>query len=176
MYSDNFMVAYKAVGLWEGGLVDDPHDRGGITKWGISLRALLAKALDLNGDGAVNRRDILDMSEGQAEQIYWEDYWLASSCNWLPTGLSLMHYDCAVNQGPGRAARILQASLRVKVDGQIGPITLKAAELAPPAIVSEYAARRAVHYSSLSQVTRYGLGWFRRLFSIHASALKEMEP
>ncbi len=154
---------------------DDPHDPGGVTKWGITIRTLIAKALDLNNDGVIDRRDIRDMTPAQARDIYKRDYWIASACPRLPTPLALLQFDCAVNQGRGRAARILQKSVRATPDGIIGKRTLAAVERAwarnPTRILGEYGARRAVHYSSLALVVCYGLGWFRRLFDAHGAAL-----
>ena len=171
-----FDAALKFVKRWEGDWVDDPHDRGGVTKWGITIRTLIAKALDLNNDGVVDRRDIRDMTVWQARNIYFTDYWIAAVCPSLPTSLALLQFDCAVNQGVGRAARILQKSVGVKVDGIIGKKTLAAVGAAykrdPRKLLGEYSARRVRHYSSLAQVTRYGLGWFRRLFDAHAEALE----
>lgn len=176
--SPEFTRAHAFVAKWEGGFVDNPHDPGGATKWGITIRTLISKGLDLNNDGVINRRDILDMTPEQALDIYWQDYWVASACPRLPAPLALMHYDCAVNQGVGRAARVLQATVGVKVDGIIGPKTLAATgalwKRHPHKLLSEYAARRAVHYSSLALVVRFGLGWFRRLFDAHRTALGEV--
>lgn len=160
---------------WEGGWVDDPHDRGGVTKWGITLRTLIAKGLDLNNDGVVNRRDIRDMTKAQMREIYEREYWIAAACPRLPAPLALLQFECSVNQGVGRAARILQKSVRAKADGIIGPLTLAAVDRTwahnPTRLLGEYGARRAVHYSSLAQLARYGLGWFRRLFDAHGAAL-----
>ncbi len=170
-----FTTAMAFVELWEGGLVDDPHDAGGITKFGITLRTLLSKALDLNNDGVVDRRDILDLTREQAQGIYYRDYWVAAACPRLPDPLALVVFDCAVNQGVGRATRILQRSVQVTADGIIGARTLAAVQVRwssrPRELISEFCARRARHYSSLSQVIRYGLGWFRRLFAAQATAL-----
>ncbi len=171
----SFDTAMAFVARWEGGFVDDPQDRGGVTKWGITIRTLIAKGLDLNNDGVVNRKDIIDMTTGQARNIYKQDYWIAAACPRLPDPLALLQFDCSVNQGVGRASRILQKSARTKVDGIIGPGTLAAVNRAwaknPTRLLGEYCARRAVHYSSLSQIVRYGLGWFRRLFDAHGAAL-----
>ena len=176
-----FERAHEFVELWEGGFVDDPQDPGGVTKWGITIRTIIAKGLDFNGDGVINRQDILDMKPEQARRVYFTDYWLASRCNDLPFPLAALVYDTAVNQGVSRAKRILQAAVRVKVDGQVGPQTMGAVATEwnkrPEILLREFCARRAVHYSSLSIVVRFGLGWFRRLFAAHANALKLMrEP
>jgi lysozyme family protein len=48
--------------------------------------------------------------------------------------------DCAFNRGPTGAARILQTALRVSVDGEVGPQTLKAlrnAEADPGKLLSD---------------------------------------
>ncbi len=137
---------------------------------------LIAKGLDLNNDGVVNRQDIIDMTPEQALDIYKRDYWIAAACPRLPAPLALPHYDCSVNQGRGRSSRILQKSVGVKVDGIIGRKTLAAVDRKwardPTWLLAEYCARRAVHYSSLSQIIRYGLGWFRRLFAAHGAAVR----
>lgn len=172
---DAFETAHKFVARWEGGFVDDPHDPGGATKWGVTIRTLIAKGLDLNNDGVINRKDVIDMTPEQAEAIYRKDYWEAAKCPALPGPLALVHYDTAVNQGVGRAARFLQQAAGATVDGAIGPMTLAAVERKykkdPAGMITEYCARRAVHYSSLSIVVRFGLGWFRRLFDAHREAL-----
>ena len=167
-----FGPALAFVLRWEGGLVDDPRDRGGLTRWGVSLRAVLGKALDFNRDGRVDRRDILEMTEAQMRGFYREHYWQAVRCEELPDGVALAVFDCAVNQGPGRAARLLQRAAGVGVDGAIGPITLGAVRAAAPAeLLRDFMARRALHYSSLSQIAVYGFGWFRRLFDCHGAAV-----
>ncbi|MEM9761795.1 MAG: glycosyl hydrolase 108 family protein [Pseudomonadota bacterium] len=170
---ERFRDAHKIVRKWEGGFVDDPHDRGGVTKWGVSLRALVAYGLDFNGDGAVNRHDIKEMTPEQAEDVYFREYWVAVDCDKLPDGVAHMHHDAAVNQGPARAARFLQRAVGAKPDGKIGPRTLAAVGRRSPAkIVREYAARRMVHYGSLSQFVRYGLGWARRLVDVTIDAAR----
>ncbi len=172
----SFNAALAFVQRWEGGWVDDPHDPGGVTKWGITIRTLLANGLDMNNDGIVNRKDIIDMTPEQAGKIYYRDYWLAAACPRLPSPLALPVYDCAVNQGVKRASRILQKSVGANVDGIIGSQTIAAVNLHwkrdPTRLLGEFCARRAVHYSSLSQILRYGLGWFRRLFDAHGVAMK----
>lgn len=172
----SFEKAHEFVAKWEGGFVDDRHDPGGATKWGITIRTLIAKGLDLNNDGVVNRKDILDMTPDQALEIYRQDYWIKAACPLLPYPLALVVYDCAVNQGVHRSARILQMSVRAKADGIIGRRTLAAVGAAwardSDALLGEFCARRAVHYSSLSLVVRYGLGWFRRLFDVHRASLR----
>lgn len=168
-----FKVAYAAVRKWEGGLSDHPRDPGGLTKWGITLRTLIRKGLDFNNDGVVNRKDLLEMTEEQAEKIYLWEYWYRAKCDHLPDRVAIIHFDAAVNQGVGRAARFLQKAAGARQDGIIGPKTLEAVRKADERkLILEYAVSRALHYSSLAIFATFGRGWLRRLFSIYSTALE----
>ncbi|QFS87582.1 MULTISPECIES: glycoside hydrolase family 108 protein [unclassified Marinobacter] len=156
---DYFEVAMEHVFHWEGGYVNDPRDPGGETKYGISKRAYPTV-------------DIANLTKAQAREIYRRDYWEACRCGELPGPLALMVFDSAVNQGQGRAKRLLQASLGVKQDGIVGPMTLGAAHEAPLNVVMlQYSVRRALHYVNLSTFKHFGKGWLSRLFDTHGTAM-----
>lgn len=145
----------------EGGptITDDPRDPGGLTRWGISKRAYP----DL---------DIRNLTREQAAGIYLRDYWDRAGCGNLPAAVAFFHFDTAVNQGPGAAAKFLQLAAGVEADGKIGPKTLAAVQRARPAdLLVEYAARRADHYGRLPHFPTYGLGWSRRLAACLALSL-----
>lgn len=153
----DFQLALDHILLFEGGLVDHPKDPGGITKYGISLRAYP----DLGADG------IRALTKEDAGVLYKRDYWDAMRCDELPAEIRLMAFDCAVNQGVGYARRMLQASLSVVVDGAIGPLTLAAAH--------ETNTARTLHRMSINRYQRYrhnknwetfGDGWMSRLLSV----------
>lgn len=108
----------------------------------------------------------------QAIAFYRGRYWDWLGCDRFPAPLGLVLFDCAVNQGVGRAVRLLQASLGVTMDGAIGPETLAAAARADiGALVDDFLARRAVTYANLATFSVFGLGWSRRLFACHREAL-----
>lgn len=165
--TDFFYTWHDFVKRWEGGWANDKHDPGGLTKWGVTIRTIIAKGLDFNGDGAVNNAYLRDMTEAQAVDLYRSDYWDVVRCGELPPPLALLVYNASVNQGPGRAAKFLQHAVGAAVDGRIGPNTMAAVAESwaenPRDVLQEFVARQAVHYSSLSIVARFGLGWFRRL-------------
>ena len=81
----------------EGGFVDDPVDRGGKTKFGISQRAY-------------PKLDIANLTEQQAAAIYKRDYWDAINADSLPEGVREMAFDAAVNQGVQWTKEALAAS------------------------------------------------------------------
>lgn len=155
----NFTTCLAFVLAHEGGYVNDPHDPGGETNFGISRRAYP----DL---------DIAGLTRAQAAAIYRRDYWDRVRGDDLPAGLDALVFDDAVNAGRGGAARRLQQAIGVAVDGVIGPRTLAEAALAVEvAALDETAARRMAHYGALSTFDRFGLGWSRRLMACHRLAL-----
>ena len=169
-----FRRAHAFTRRWEGGLSNDKHDPGGLTKWGVTLGLLVALALDFNRDGRVDAKDLEAMTPEEAEALYFREFWQAMRCDDLPEPVALLVYEAAVNQGKTRAGRFLQVAAGVPVDGKVGPVTVAAArrafERAPRALLREIAARRALHYSGLAIFARFGLGWFRRLFDAAMTA------
>ena len=145
----------------EGGakFTDDPDDPGGATKYGISQRAYP----DLH---------IASLTEAQARALYLSDYWMAAGCDSMPWPLSLYVFDCAVNQGVGRAVRWLQIVLALKVDGVVGPQTRNAARQSVKADADEFMALREQHYRGLPTFAKYGRGWLNRLARVEREGAK----
>lgn len=66
-YNYNFTRSIAFVLSVEGGLVNNPADPGGLTKYGISQRSYP----DL---------DIRNLSIEDAKEIYFRDYWTPAGC------------------------------------------------------------------------------------------------
>ena len=164
----NFERALMHVLKHEGGYSDHPSDPGGATKYGIT-HAVLAQ----HRGHSLGKAEIQALTQQEAAEIYRRRYWDTASCAVLPTGLDLAVFDCAVNQGVGRATRLLQEALKVKADGVIGPKTLSAIAAMPvDELLAEFMARRMRAYGLLASLFRtFGLGWSRRLMATHAAAL-----
>ncbi len=119
----------------EGGFVDHPADRGGPTKYGITLATLSHWR-----DQPVGRDDVAALTEAEARAIYRERYWRGPGLDRLPTIIQPAMLDAAVHMGPAAAVRLLQRVLAAggwepgPVDGIIGPRTIAAAEAAVDAI------------------------------------------
>lgn len=167
----NFESALDHVLAFEGGYVDHPDDPGGATNLGIT-RATLAR---YHGR-PVSKAEVRALDPATAKNIYRRFYWQALRCDEMPAGVDLALFDGGVNQGTGRAARLLQAALKVSVDGIIGPVTLGAARSAdPPKLLNEFMAQRMRAYGRLSRLFRtFGLGWSRRLMAAHGAAQRLM--
>ncbi len=95
------------------GYVNDPADAGGETKYGIAA----------NHNPGVNIRGLTLQS---SKKIYESKYWIPNFGEQLPYPLNVVHFDAAINNGGGNAAKFLQRALGVVDDGQIGPKTLAA--------------------------------------------------
>ena len=163
---ETFEAALRHVLAMEGGWSDDPFDRGGPTNMGITL-AELAEYLKLESTPEnleQLRRQLKQIEPALVRSIYEARYWRPACCARLPAPVALMHFDAAVNQGVGTAARMLQEAVRVEIDGEIGPITLAAAEATEPLmVVRRYAEIRMARYRKLSTFWRFGRGWLRRV-------------
>lgn len=150
----DFNSAFDFVLGREGGYVNDPHDPGGETNFGITKRDYP----DL---------DIKNLSIKKAREIYKRDYWDKVKSEKLPLPLRLSVFDAAVNQGPGTAIKLLQRSLKVKADGKFGPITMNAIRSTKTSnLKANFLAERALRYVETRNFDRYGRGWFRRLFHV----------
>jgi lysozyme family protein len=120
-----FKKAFQEVLNFEGGYSDDPDDRGGKTKYGITETT--ARRLGYKGN-------MRDLTLDQAKKLYYDHYWKNLNYDKIEDErIAVEMFDQAVNMGPGNANRNLQKAYNLlnrgkaedlKVDGIIGPITL----------------------------------------------------
>ena len=155
----NFPVCVSHVLAAEGGLVNDPQDPGGVTKFGISQRSYPAL-------------DIRALSLDDAKAIYQRDYWDKIQGEALPAGLDLLLLDHAVNAGPARAVRLLQHLVGVPEDGLMGPVTLAGVAIADPQdLIARYSELRLDFYRDLPTWRHFGAGWTRRVMRARRASL-----
>jgi lysozyme family protein len=141
----------------EGGYVHHPNDPGGETKFGISQRAY-------------PHLDIARLTLADVVALYQRDYWTPMRGDAFPDPLALLLFDSAVNQGPKTAIRLLQKALTLNEDGLPGPLTIHAAQKAPPEILGHFCAERALRYEFHRNEEHFGRGWYRRLFKLYGIA------
>ncbi len=157
----------KHIFTWEGGYVDHPNDPGGATNFGITRKVLA----QWRGKPSIPKQEVKDLTIQEAADIYRANYWNKILGDELPPSIAFLMMDAAVNSGPGRAIKTLQHSVgalgkRIKVDGAIGPNTLRAVRsVDEEKLLNEYVVRRGVFYGGLRTFTTFGLGWARRLVS-----------
>ncbi len=110
----------------EGGYVNDPSDSGGETKYGVTKA--VARKYGYKGS-------MKDLTINIAKDIYTKKYWdrlnLDEVAEIAPLTAEEL-FDTGVNMGTKRAGKFFQRSLNLltkdnlKVDGDIGPATLRA--------------------------------------------------
>jgi lysozyme family protein len=158
----------------EGGLSNDPADRGGRTNLGVT-EGTLARA---RADGLANAKSVDSLTREVAGAIYEAYYWKACRCGEMPAPIDLALFDAAVHMGTASAARQVQRALNllgadppVAEDGIVGPRTLEAARRLPEkwrlraariAVAVRSSALLDIAARSVSQ-RRFLAGWLNRL-------------
>ncbi|WP_437727120.1 glycoside hydrolase family 108 protein [Sorangium sp. So ce861] len=174
-----FDICLQFLLTWEGGFSDHPADPGRATCMGITQRTYDSHC-DRRGRA---RSSVRGITRGEAIEIYAERFWTPLECDRVSPPLDLVVFDTGVNMGRSRAVKLLQASLRVAVDGVLGPQTLgalAAQQAAVPALVADYLARRGRFYRDLAarrpSLGVFLSGWQRRLDALEAAAVVPSAP
>jgi len=117
--------------------------------------------------------DLRAISDAQVEHIFKTGYWDKCWCDDLPDGVDYVVFDQAVNSGPGRSAKWLQAAVGVPVDGVIGPQTLNATNQRSPAqVINAMCDARLAFLQQLDTFEIFGRGWQRRVAGVRADGLR----
>lgn len=150
-------IAEEIVGR-EGGFVNDPDDPGGATNYGVTIGTLRRLGIDVNRDTRIDVADVKALTRAQAVEIYLEHYYKRPGIAALPEALQASVFDMYVNAG-GNAVKILQRLLTdmgfpCDPDGEIGPQTIRAAQMAfeaaPSHLADAYAIARRNYYYALA--------------------------
>ena len=174
----------------EGGLANFKADKGGVTKYGISLRFLVGEGkidrnkdgfadFDLDMDGDIDAADIKALTQQQALNLFYECFWRRLDLDRLPKPVDGAIFDQAVNGGTVAAVKLLQKAcnrinigMDLTVDGGLGRITAaRVGQIARMqnglnALLEAYRQEAELRYNAIvradpSQVT-FLKGWVRR--------------
>lgn len=162
-YEKRFRDAIPHILRHEGGYVNHPNDPGGETKYGITKRTY-------------PHLDIRRLTEAQAIEIYYRDWWLKRGYDHLPDGVGEKILDVSINTGHKRAIITLQRAVsrlgyETEDDGLMGSHTLKMVGRAVEregnaAVVQAICERQAAFYRYLARKNgRFKVflrGWLRR--------------
>ncbi|MDB5614089.1 MAG: hypothetical protein JWQ22_1742 [Devosia sp.] len=171
MARSRFDICLDAVLLHEGGYVNHPADPGGATNLGITHKTL-ARWRQVSPWWALPKSEVQALQRVEAARIYRSSYWDRIQGGQLPPGIDLALFDFAVNSGPDRAIRMLQAELDVAVDGQIGPLTLDAiGRRAAGGLINAFCDRRLAFLNRVSTFATFGKGWTNRVAAVRKAAL-----
>lgn len=148
----------------EGGYVYNERDRGGHTKYGITLETLS----DWRGV-QVSIEDVKLLSRIEAVEIYRDRYLTAPGLHLIAdAAVRGLVVDMAVNHGPANAVKMLQQAAHVFADGRFGPKTKSAVNrMTPAALYRRLLAVRGRFYGRIisrdhSQAV-FASGWLNRL-------------
>lgn len=151
----SFAIAVNLLLVHEGGYVNDPADRGGETKYGISKRSY-------------PHHDIGRLTKQDAKDIYFDDFWDRLHCDQITSqAVANVFLDFAANAGVNRAIKTMQIVTGVTIDGIIGPITLGAInEMDGENLAMKFTLRRIHFYTGLSlkrkSQRKFLAGWIAR--------------
>jgi lysozyme family protein len=164
----NFDAALASVLKHEGGWADHPKDPGGATMKGVTLKTYS----DWLGRQAT-KDELRNIPGEHLKTIYKTRYWDAVRADDLPAGVDYVVFDLAVNSGPGRAAKMLQAAVGATPDGAIGLKTLAAVkDQDPVALVQSIQKRRQDFLESLPTFATFGNGWSTRVAEVKKTGLE----
>jgi lysozyme family protein len=168
----NFTSSLAVTLKYEGGFSNHPQDPGGATMKGVTQRVYDA----WRRKHGLQPRSVRQLGQDELEAIYRRDYWDRCRCDDLPSGVDLAVFDFAVNSGPVRAIKTLQAVIGVAADGVVGPRTLAASKRAGTG--EAVCAARLAFVRRLRTFPTFGKGWTSRINDItkKVRALAKAQP
>lgn len=155
---------------WEGGakFTNDPLDRGGATKYGVTIGTLQSLKYDNNHDGKVSVDDVKSLQLDDFKYIlktqYW-DRWKADDIANQSVANLLVDW----LWGSGKwAITIPQSLLGVPADGVVGNVTINALNTSNQRIIYNkvWQARRQFYYNIVKNnpsQSKWLKGWLNRL-------------
>lgn len=153
-----FDNAVAKVLIHEGGYVNDPHDLGGETNFGISKKAY-------------PHLNIKNLTIDDAKEIYKRDFWDKLRCDEIANQkIAYEIFDTAVNMGVRTATKLIQMCLDVRPDGILGVKTLDAINSRNfEVLILKFKLAKISRYIYITQKRpankKFFYGWIKRVMS-----------
>lgn len=150
---------------------NDTIDRGGPTKFGITLKTLAA----YHHDDSVSADEVQALTEGEARAIYADMYVERPGFNTIANdALRAMLVDWGVTSGPRTPIKALQTELGVIADGILGSLTAYKANAADQqSLYNEMLSDRAAFCNAIvahdPTQARFIKGWLARVDSFRGA-------
>ena len=164
----NWNKSFDLVIVNEGGYVDNKLDPGGATNWGCTQavwEGYIGHKVSIDDMKALTKEDV--------KPLYKKRYWDAIHGDAIPSGLDYCLFDCAINSGVNRSAKIIQEIVGVFADGAIGNNTVSAiTQLNPVTAINEFCDKRQAFLESLKTFPVFGKGWSKRVSEVRTRALE----
>ena len=148
-----FDDAFEIVLGVEKGYVNDPHDPGGATRYGITER--VARLDGYEGD-------MQDLPLARAKLIAKMKYWDIIKCDEYDPRIAFQLFDVVYNGG--KPVLWAQQACGIVADGKLGPMTIAAIKAADPhQFIPRFLAYRIEYLTGLKNWSYDGKGWSRRV-------------
>jgi lysozyme family protein len=176
----NFKFAVHHTLAEEGVFSNHERDPGGRTKYGITQKSWSSYRDDqvlMGADPDGLPADVFAITPTQAEEVYYENYWMAPRLNLIEDKhVAAEVFDSGVNCGPVSAVWFLQGAInfcrkpdwnRIQEDGHLGPETRNAirrlvAQGYRIPLLLAMNAEQYIHYKRIGN-QHMSRGWTRRL-------------
>lgn len=160
---------------WEGGWSDDPHDSGGATMCGVTLKTFTEWRVS-HGCPKPTKEQLRKISDPEWHDIFRERYWNRLRADQIESqavaNMAVDWYWCS----GGMAISTLQRYCYTTVDGIVGPKTIAAVNRCnPERLFRELSQARTEFLERIVRnnpsKARYLNGWLRRVNSIRYDRL-----
>jgi lysozyme family protein len=133
----NFTKYFPTLVEWEGAEYEDVDgDSGGPTKYGVILSEWVKLGYDKDGDGDIDKFDLMKINSADAIKIakthYWDEF---KGDQILNQSIAEFIVDTAYNCGVPFTIRMVQKCANTDVDGNFGNGSLKAINTSPQSIL-----------------------------------------
>jgi lysozyme family protein len=157
---------------WEGGISDHKNDKGGLTNMGLTLSTWKSCGYDKDGDGDVDKDDLLKATKEDVVAVLKKHYWDRWQADKIKNqSIANLLVDWLWNSGIW-GIKLPQCVLKLKSDGIVGPTTLNAINDFPDQkwLFEKFVVARRMFIENIikedpSQKVFYK-GWINRLNSI----------
>lgn len=159
--TNEFARSLQKVLVHEGGYVNHPKDPGGATNQGVTQRVYDAYRVSIKQA----KRSVREMTNAERDNIYRTRYWNLIRGDDLPSGVSYVVFDGAVNSGVSQSVKWLQRALGVTADGIIGTDTLTAIvnHHDHDVLIAKIINLREKFLRALKTFSTFGKGWMARI-------------
>lgn len=151
-----------------------PNDKGGPTKYGITLATLKRLKLDIDANGIIDAEDVKKITDPKARQIALAEYWQKFRCHEITDALVAARYFSIAYNSPLLAGLSLQRACRacgvpVAEDGAVGSQTIAAVnQIYAPTLLAAFRSECAGFYrllAALDKTQEANLpGWLNRAY------------
>lgn len=166
---------------WEGGdkYSEMSADKGGPTKYGITLATWKKVGYDKNGDKKITKEDVKLLTKADFNMVFQRTFWAKLMADdILDQSVANIVVDFAYNSGVSRAAKHLQTIVGVTADGVVGSKTIAAVNNYKGGGKTLFNALKADRIRYLKNVVagnasqkKFLIGWLNRVNSIRYGSL-----